>query len=236
MALLMLKTVWPFPDMKPRWQKQRNRALTIIEVLVIVAVLIILAAVILPVLAAMKRRSSAINCVACLKMDSLAFRIWEGDNNNKYPMSVSVTNGGAMELIATGNVAACFQVMSNELGTPKILICPLDRKHVAATNFTTDFNNSRISYFLSMDASEAYPQMIMSGDDNLEINDVPVKPGLVLLPGNAVISWTAERHGHAGNLSFADGSVAEESSAGLRNALVLSTNGTPITSVGIVIP
>jgi prepilin-type processing-associated H-X9-DG protein len=184
----------------------------------------------------MKKRDNRIGCISNLKQVNLALRIWEGDNYNQYPMTVSVTNRGAMELVAAGNVAACFQVMSNELSTPKILICPLDRKHVPATNWTTDFNNSHISYFINPDASEAYPQMIMSGDDNLAVNGVPVKSGLLLLSGNASVSWTTERHGRVGNLGFADGSVAEESSAGFQNALILATNGTPFTTNGIVIP
>ena len=231
-----LKRFQPFSDMKPRWQKQRNRALTIFEVLWVIAGLIILAMVILPMLAERRRLYARINCVSNLKQVNLSFRIWEGDNNNKYPMAVSVTNGGAMEQIAMGDVTDCYRVMSNELSTPKILICPMDRKHIAATNWTTDFNNSHISYFLNPDASEAFPQEIMSGDDNLAIDGVPVKSGWLLLPGNAAISWTAERHGGAGNLSFADGSVAEVSASGLQNALVLATNGTDIMTNRIAIP
>jgi prepilin-type processing-associated H-X9-DG protein len=222
--------------MKPRWQKQRNRALTFIDVLAIIASVIILAAVILPMLAAMKKRDSRLGCISNLKQVNLAFRIWEGDNYNKYPMTVSATNGGAMEWIAAGNVAACFRVMSNELSTPKILICPQDRKHVPSTNWTTDFNNSHISYFLNPDASEAYPQEIMVGDDNLAINGAPVQSGLLLLSPIAGVSWTTARHGRVGNLGFADGSVGEESSAGLQNALILATNGTPIATNRIAIP
>src|SRR3974377_1288221 len=101
--------------MKLSSSNQRNRALTLMEVLVIIAALVILAAVLLPALAAAKRKSSKINCVSNLKQIVIAFRIWEGDHDDKYPMFVSVTNGGAMELVATGNVTACFQVMSNEL-------------------------------------------------------------------------------------------------------------------------
>ena len=85
-------------------------------------------------------------------------------------MAVSVTNGGAMELVATGNVAACFQVMSNELSTPKILLCPEDTHRTYATNFSTGFSGANISYFVNPDAAEAYPQMIMLGDDNLLVD------------------------------------------------------------------
>ena len=114
--------------MKPRFSHQRNQALTLVEVLVIIAVLAVVVALLLPWLATSNRIPQKINCVSNLKQIGIAYRLWEGDNNDKYPMLVSVTNGGAMELVATGNVAACFQVMSNELSTPKILLCPEDTK------------------------------------------------------------------------------------------------------------
>jgi hypothetical protein len=125
-------------------------------------------------------------------------------------MAVSVTNGGVMELVTTGNVAAVFQVMSNELGTPKLLICPADTNRIAATNFTTDFNNSKISYFVGLDVTnESSSRMFLSGDDNFEISGVPEKSGLLELSTNTPISWTAARHKFVGNIGFADGLVQE---------------------------
>ncbi|HXB60365.1 MAG TPA: hypothetical protein VNU95_12395 [Candidatus Acidoferrales bacterium] len=206
----------------------------IVDLLVIVAVVAILAAMVIPMLAAGKRRASGAFCLNNLKIDSISLRVWEGDNNNQYPMSY-ITNG-VLEWPLTTNIAVYFRAMSNQLNSPKFLICPADREHVPATNWTTDFNNSRISYFINPDASEAYPQEIMSGDDNLAVSGVPVKSGLLLLSGNAPVSWTTERHGRVGNLSFADGSVAEESSLGLQNALESSREGTPITTNRIAIP
>ncbi|HSY09975.1 MAG TPA: type II secretion system protein [Candidatus Dormibacteraeota bacterium] len=205
--------------MKPRFSNQRNAAMTLVEVLVVITVLAVLAAMFLPGNNDTYRRASRINCVSNLKQIGLAYRLWEGDNNNKYPMFVSVTNGGAMELITTGNVAACFQVMSNELSTPKILVCPADVDHVAAANFTTDFNNSRISYFVGLDVTnEINPQMILCGDDNFEIGGVPVKSGLLELSTNAPVSWTSARHHFAGNIGLADGSVQQVTTKGLQSA------------------
>src|SRR5579863_2689739 len=94
--------------------------LTVLDVFVIVCVLFVLAAMILPAISR-PTRCQKINCTNNLKQTGLAFRIWEGDNNDKYPMQVSTTNGGAMELVALGNPVPVFQVMSNELSTPKIL-------------------------------------------------------------------------------------------------------------------
>jgi prepilin-type processing-associated H-X9-DG protein len=219
-----------FSYMKLRFQKQRTEALTRVEILVIIAVLAILAALFLPRLTKKTPRSNSrtralqINCVNNLKQVGLSFRIWEGDNNNQYPMSVSVTNGGGRELIAAGNVAGCFQVMSNELSTPKILVCPADKSRVSAASFQKDFDNSHVSYFIGLDASESYPKQIMSGDDNLADFGVPVKSGLVLISSDYV-SWIDGRHGSSGNILYADGSVSEVSVAGLHAALRLATNG-----------
>ena len=151
-----------------------------------------------------------INCIDNLKQIGLAFRIWEGDNGDNYPMKISVTNGGAMELAVAGNVSAIFRVMSNELSTPKVLVCPQDTARHYANNFTTDFNNQKISYFVGLDAEDKYPQMIIAGDDNLAINGVRARSGILNLVTNASVGWTKERIGKfhgLGNIGLSDGSV-----------------------------
>ncbi len=223
--------------MKPRISDQKKRAFTLPELLVIVAILALFAFIVCSITDTPReqRQAQRINCVSNLKQINLALRIWEEDNHNKYPMSVSVTNYGGMELITAGNVAGCFQVTSNELGTPKILICPADADHVFATNFAT-LNNSNISYFLNPDVTEAYPQQIMIGDDNFAIGGVPVKSGLLVVPSNGSLSWTGARHHFAGNIGFSDGSILQASLTGLQSALALSTNGTPFTTNWFAIP
>jgi len=195
--------------MKPRVAHRQTDALTLVDVLVIIVVLAVLAVL---VLSALPRKHEYnwrkyVACVNNLKQVGLSFRIWEGDHNDKYPMQLSVTNGGTMELVAAGNVVATFQVMSNELATPKCVLCPRDTNRDNATNFTTDFNNSRISYFVGVDADENYPQKFLSGDANFEIGGAAVKSGLLEFSTNAPIGWTAARHQFAGNISLSDGSV-----------------------------
>lgn len=224
--------------MNMQFPKQRNRAVTLVELLVVVGAIAFLAAILLPVNEPNKRAAQRINCISNLKQINSAFRVWSPPSqDDNFPMSISVTNGGAMEMLAAGNVAGCFQVMSNELSSPKVLICPADIEHaVAATNFQNDFNNSHVSYFLNPDASEVYPQQIMIGDANLAINGVAVKSGLLDFSTNAPISWTAARHHYVGNIGYADGSVAEVSDAGLQASLILDTNGTPTKIVRLAIP
>ena len=145
-------------------------------------------------------------CANNLKQLALASRIWAGDNNDKLPVEIAAAAGGALEFTNADDAWKIFQVMSNELSTPKILVCPDDSKHtVAATNFSAHLQN-KISYFISLDTIAGNPQAPLAGDDNLVVNGVPVPPGILNLSGNSA-SWTQERHSSAGYVALVDGSV-----------------------------
>ena len=201
--------------MQPRCANQRNQALTLVEVVVIIAILAVLVAMILPVLAKDRRRTKRINCVNHLHQIGLAFIVWEPGQSDFFPMRVSVEKGGANEPAEHGNVAAIFQVMSNQLSTPKILICTADTNRVAATIFSSGFGNKNISYFVGVDAADAYPQRILAGDDNLSVDGNQVSSGLLELLTNTPVSWTGACHKYAGNILFADGSVQQTASSNL---------------------
>jgi type II secretory pathway pseudopilin PulG len=189
---------------------------TLVALLVIVAIVAILVAMLLPALASAKRKAQRINCVNNLKQCGLAFRIWEGDHNDKYPMATPMVNGGTQEFDTGADTFRHFQVMSNELSTPKILICPADTR-IAVLNFAR-LKNQNVSYFVGLDANDEFPQRFLDGDRNIVGAAAPGNGILKLVPGGPV-GWTAAIHNNLGNLGLADGSVMQFSNSGLRTAL-----------------
>ena len=84
-----------------------------------------------------------ITCVNNLKQIGLAFKTWALDHEYKYPFNVSTNQGGTMEFCLKGmdgfdrNAVFHLQIMSNELSTPRILVCPKDRSKKPALSFQT---------------------------------------------------------------------------------------------------
>jgi prepilin-type N-terminal cleavage/methylation domain-containing protein len=114
-------------------KQQTKKAFTLIELLVVIAIIAILAAMLLPALAAAKKKAQKISCTNNQKQVNLAYKIFAGDNSEKYPQQINGGQGGAYENVGHGNAAASrlnaiapFMVMSNELSTPKVVYCPSD--------------------------------------------------------------------------------------------------------------
>ena len=192
--------------------------MTLIEVFVVVVVVGFLTFI---VFGQLNRRpiGMQINCVNNLKQTGLAVRVWEGDNNDKYPWQIPATNRGTMDFITGPNAFRHLQIMSNELSTPKVVICPLesDRGRFVATNFTA-FCNSNVSFFIGVDSSETNAMMLLAGDHNIT-NGTPVRNGILNLTTNHLSGWTAEVHNKVGNIAMADGSVQQVSIAGLQTSV-----------------
>ncbi len=207
-----------------------------LDFMLVVVALLLIATILLPRLTRRGVRASRASCTNNLKQLGVSFRIWGSDQNDKFPMQVSVTNGGAMELANQGSAYEVFLVMSNEINTPKILICPneTNSKRVSATTFDARDASSpsreqwvslfsptnNTSYFVGLDAECDQTNRIISGDDHFQIAGTQPKPGLFLLQTNAPVGWQYERHRSQGNLAFADGSVTASGPRRLRTALI----------------
>jgi len=181
---------------------KKIRAFTLIELLVVIAIIAILAALLLPALAKAKARAQKINCVNNVKQVVLAFRIWEGDNNEQFPMQVPLDRGGAQQAIGlkgsfptqtanfngSANVArgvfSMFLVMSNELSTPKILFCPSEWQstRLVATSFAgTSAQNAGGTTFFNSDVNISYFVGIDAMDTNPQM----------FLTGDHSMGWMA---------------------------------------------
>jgi prepilin-type processing-associated H-X9-DG protein len=116
------------------------------------------------------------------------------------------------------------------------LYCPADVDRTYATNFV-DITDANISYFFSLDATNIYPQMILTGDANLAVDGVHVKPGILIVSTNNTIAWTKKRHQGYGNIGLVGGSVLQVTSEGLNSGIV-GTPGTPTNHITprLVIP
>lgn len=216
-------------------------AFSVLELMIVVAVLALLVVLFLPRWMAQHRRSSLLSCVNNQKQIGLAFRTWALDNNDRYPMQVPVTNGGTLELISAGNVWPHFVAMSNELSTPKILVCPVElranKKQIAdvfapipsgASPYQSSplTNDDRISYFIGLDATNSKPNTWLGGDHNLQFGAKPAAHGLHNVWTNTPARWNNPWHEDGGYILLSDGSVSLVTSKDLNSSLAATGEAT----------
>jgi len=209
--------------------------MTLLDLLVVLAVIGVLAAMIMPALTKAKAHDSRIQCINNLKQIGLAYRIWEGNHGNQYPQAICETNGGTMEFTTGANAFRHFQIMSNELSTPMILICPAesDATRFVAKNFS-NLSNRNLSYFVGVVENDSNANLILSGDHNLT-NGTAVENGILELTTNSPAGWTRKMHNKTGNTVLADGSVMQVNTSGLRVQVAitgLATNRLQMPIVG----
>ena len=186
---------------------------TLIELLCVIAIIAILAALLLPAANQARQRAKRVVCVNNLRETGLAFHIFANDHQGKLPMRVSAWDGGSAEFVQVDDASGAshfafrhFQTLSNELVTPRLLICPADTR-MPAQHFST-LTNETVSYFVNVTAEHGKSTSILAGDRNLT-NDSAGGRGWLLLDANSYLRWTHELHRYKGNVLFGDGHVEE---------------------------
>lgn len=197
-------------------------AFTILELLVVVVVCLLALASLYPNLASRpnKRHVWQNTCVNNLKQVGLSFCSWAGDHGGTFPMHFRTNDFEGEKHASQQTMHVYFQVMSNYLGTPKVLACPSDRKKRVASDFKTNFGNSAVGYFVGLDARLNMSQHILAGDRNLT-NETGLGGGIVEFSTNRIarIGWTEDMHERQGQIVMGDASVQKLTTARVREEI-----------------
>ena len=199
-----------------------RRGFTLIELLVVIAIIAILASLLLPALARAKARGQRIKCTSNLKQVGLAYRLYSNDHEEKFPWRLTPANEGT-QIPGAQEAFRHFLVVSNELVTPKVVVCPSDNRTPANNFDPLLFTDANLSFGVGYEADEGKPQTILSSDRNIDnggaaINSVACGswPGAMGTPITSTTTWTSGIHGNAGNLGLGDGSVQQVTTRGMQ--------------------
>ena len=99
-----------------------------IELLVVMAIIGVLAGLLLPVVGKAKEAGRSTACLSNLRQIGIALQLYVQDNNNRLP--VMRDHSFATNAEPTNTLPSPDVVLSNYLGSLKILKCPSDTKHI----------------------------------------------------------------------------------------------------------
>jgi len=214
-----------------------EQAFTRLELASVLSTLALLTAIALPTLGGNKARSEQAVCFSNLRQIGHAFHLWANDHGDRNPWLTPLAEGGSYGTTSPLKSDAWWRIswISNELVTPKILVCPSDlvgvpRRMAVDFSSTNDsggfvrigFRDRSLSYIIGAHSFYDAPRSILSGDRNLRYDGgfgsgCFIGDTWSLQPDSSAV-WTNAIHGETGHFLFTDGSVELLSSLGLQRA------------------
>jgi competence protein ComGC len=224
------------------------KAFTRVEVALCLTGVMLLVLVAMPGLANNRNRSQRAGCVDNLRLIGQAVQLWGAEHDDSPPWQVGNLEGGTRPLAGAKVAAAWYEFawLSNQLATPKILVCPSDfvRARNAADTWgksatglnTVAHRDNAVSYAINVHSFFGEPKSIVCSDRNLRVDSAlsgTCSLGFVfisqILPSPiSVAAWTNALHGLTGNILTAEGSVLEISDSALKpylNSVLTEDNG-----------
>jgi hypothetical protein len=159
----------------------------------------------LPALAQAKSKAKRIDCVNRLRQVSLGWRMWANDNGNKFPWQIDYNDGGSMN---SPDWIDHYKVATNEIGNPKIVVCPddLGKNYKDNWRFLNGIND--VSYFVGTTSEETKPLSIVTGDGNVTGGGGDLDLLWNAAWGTSIdAAWDTQVHKEKGNAALGDGSV-----------------------------
>lgn len=177
----------------------------------VIAIIGILAALLLPAIQKTLTKARQTWCASNLRQLGIGLASFAHDHQNAYPQQLPIAAGGAYEatrsnLFLEGRftvTAAAFGVLSNELGSPKVLGCPATKRR--PTNFTR-IAPLDLGYALAMNVPAGDAVAALAIDRNVDLSRSAPLTNRTSVRAATVV-WTPERHGNRGNTLFADSHV-----------------------------
>jgi type II secretory pathway pseudopilin PulG len=218
-------------------------AFTRLELTVCLATLSIAGGIALPGLSNTRSRSQRAACVDNLRLIGEAVQLWAVDHGDMAPWEVRLSEGGTKPdtlppYLKVGAAWYEFAWMSNQLVTPKILVCPEDARRAVnvAENWgktgnggylNSGYRNNATSYCLNLHSFFSEPNIFLAGDRNLQVDNpgpVTCSLGIYNTAGvnaglGSATAWTNSIHGITGNILLADGRVVLAPNSRLKQSL-----------------